>query len=172
MYIPGLMQMFSFDLSKCSAMRKIIGILMLSGIVCLNFSTTGCKKIIEVQTIDSMAVVNQLLPGKWFVVSGELETYAGGTLIDKKFEYYSNPDTYIEYKQDSTYDAFFQGIPNGNGSWELLSPYYFVLNRDIESEARYYYIMKLDKKILITHGPYKENGTLYNNLLYTFYYSR
>ena len=177
-------------------MQKLIGILVLAGIVCLNIGTTGCKKVIEVrkdsviirhtdtviikhtdtviviQYVDSMESVKTMLTGKWLVISGEVETYSGGNLIDRKFEYYSNPNTYIEYKQDMTYNALLLGSPNGNGLWELLSPYYLALNKGVVGQERYYYILKLDSKILITHGPFNADGTLYNNLLYTFYYSR
>ena len=154
-------------------MRKIISLLLISGVVFLNFSTTGCKKEVHIQTIDSMAVVKDMLIGKWLVKSYEWEIYSGSIMTNKVFEYVSDTATHTEYWQNMTYASFYKGVPNGSGPWKLVSPYYLVLNSGVEAEERYYYIIKLDKKILITHGPFRKDGTLYNGKdLYTFYYEK
>ena len=155
------------------AIKTVINVL---GIICFFFLVTintSCKKetIKEVAAkVDSIAVTKGLYIGKWFVQMHERELYSGTTFTGKALEYFAGTNTYSEYKADMTYTSMYKGAPAGGGIWEILSGNYMVMDKGNPSQERYYYIIALDSKVMITRGPFKANGTLFfPSDLYTTY---
>lgn len=137
----------------------------------LTFSTTSCTKTETVMVqLDSINTVKNLMFGKWNVRSVEHTLYSGTTVTGGNIEYLSGTNTFTEYKADMTYTSTYKGAAAGGGTWEILSPYYMVLDKGNATQERYYYITALDKAVQITHGPFKQNGALFlsNDLYYVY----
>ncbi len=136
--------------------------------------TSSCSKTETIEsTIDSIKITKSQMVGKWNVQHLERYMYSGGTFVGNQIEYYNGTNTYTEYKSDLTYTSMYKGAAAGSGTWEIISPSYMVLDKGNPSQERYYYIIALDNKVQITHGPFKSDGTLFiPNELYYFYSSK
>lgn len=135
----------------------------------MSFLGTGCKKeyITNLTQIDSMAIAKGLILGHWISNHSEAQIYSGGTATSTVIVA-GGSNSYLNMNADSTYINFYNGTLNGSGTWQLLSSSYLVFDKGTGQE-RYYFIIKLDKNVFITHGPFKANGTLYTTELDTNY---
>jgi hypothetical protein len=148
---------------------------LLGFVCCLGvlFSTTSCKKeyITQAVAIDSIKVTKSLLTGKWLNTQTVYRIYSGGNLQSSKVEFYTG-NSFGDFKGDMTYTNQYMGAPAGSGTWDVSSASQIVFDKGNATEERYYYILALDAKILITDGPYKKNGTFWsptNTVFYTYY---
>lgn len=137
---------------------------------------TNCKKTTEiievrVQSIDSLATTSKYLVGKWNNSVEEREEYSAGIMVQKKITNYTGTNTNITYKTDGTYASNYMGAAAGGGSWQLLTPRVFVQDKGVTDE-RYFQIVLLDSLNLVTKGPFKSNGEIKGNFLYTFHYKK
>ncbi|MBC7901881.1 MAG: hypothetical protein H7Y27_00600 [Gemmatimonadaceae bacterium] len=173
-------------------MKRISGIIL--GVATLVFfssvfTNSGCTKetireithdtviyrdtIIKEVSQDSLIIVKNLLVGFWNVQATHIETYSGPNLIDTKWDYLSGTTTYNDFKLNGSYSFMYRGAPAGTGTWEIISPNYFVQDKGVAGLERFFYIIALDKKVLWTRGPFKANGTFYSpNNIYDFYLSK
>jgi len=138
------------------------------------FAVTSCTKtetITQVVSIDSIKTTKALLLGRWFNTMTESRTYSGANLSNSRVDFYSGGGTYTEFKSDLTYNSSYLGSPSGNGVWDITSASQITADKGNATQERYYYIIALDTKILITQGPFKKDGTFYtpNAVLYLYY---
>jgi len=151
-----------------------ICILSFVAVSMISISSSSCKKTetVYVQQ-DSMKIVKDLLVGKWFLQNIERTLYSGNSSTGSQIEYLGGSNTYSEFKADQTYTSIYKGTPAGGGIWELVSPYYLVLDKGNATQERYYYLLGIDRSVQITHGPFKKDGNkFYPGELGTYYYSK
>jgi len=151
-------------------MRNFLLLFLIPILITFETGTSGCTKTV-VQNLDSLGIANSMLLGKWTAHQYEQEHYINGMLVDKQL-LVTGINSTLEYKKDGSYISFYQGVSSGNGSWQLVSPSKIVLDKGDAINERYYYILVLDKSNLITHGPFKSDGSLYGSFLWTLYDTR
>ncbi|WP_462219042.1 hypothetical protein [Ferruginibacter sp.] len=123
--------------------------------------------IIKHDSIITRYDVLKWMPKKWTLANDELEQYSGITLTSKKQNSYNGLGFYQEYKTNGT--TTFNDLGGvSNGTWELLSDNYFVLDKSTSGE-RYYYILSISEKNLVIRGPFSKTNGLYSNFLVTTY---
>ena len=156
-------------------MKKAINLLLLSLFAVTFFVNTGCKKeeITQVVNLDSIAIAKKLLTGRWYGSNTITETYSGSTLVSNTVTFFPAHKTYVDYGSDGTYANTDNGNSAGSGTWQLISPYYRVMDLGNPSQERYYFILQLDSHILVEHGPFKKDGTFFfPTSIYTYYYTK
>ncbi|MBC7903746.1 MAG: hypothetical protein H7Y27_09995 [Gemmatimonadaceae bacterium] len=121
----------------------------------------------------SMANTEELFVGFWHVKAHEIESYSNGVLVSKKWDFLSGTHTSHHYTSNKGYTSVYKGEDTGGGTWNFLSTKYFVFDKGVIGEERYYYLVVLDASVMITRGPFKADGTFYTpNTIYNFYYSK
>ncbi|MBC7901882.1 MAG: hypothetical protein H7Y27_00605 [Gemmatimonadaceae bacterium] len=121
--------------------------------------------VIKIVNKDSLTIVKNFMTKKWTFVGHELETYSGGVLISKKYETFTGFSA--EYRANGTATYVDLG-GTSNGTWQLLSPSYYVVDANTAGE-RYYYIISISDNNLISRGPFTKTNTIYSNFLTTTY---
>lgn len=112
-----------------------------------------------------------VIQGTWNIRNHEQELYSTNTMSSKVILLLTNST--LAFNSNGIYTSVYEGQTPQNGSWELISSNYLVLDKNT-SDERYYHILSIDNKSLILRGPFKNNGAIVPNLGYllTTYYSK